>query len=82
MHSATTEDTLNTWFEQGSHAFEAERTLIRGLAQNLKSNRIEVNNKNMILALIRLLETEDDVIKLDVYRNALELIVQKTPDDL
>jgi hypothetical protein len=36
----------------------------------------------MILALIRLLETEDDVIKLDVYRNALELIVQKTPDDL
>ncbi|WP_313572960.1 biofilm development regulator YmgB/AriR family protein [Pseudescherichia sp.] len=82
MHSATTEDTLNTWFDQGSHAFEAERTLIWGLAQNLKSNRIEVNNKNMILALIRLLETEDDVIKLDVYRNALELIVQKTPDDL
>ncbi len=82
MHSATTEDTLNTWFDQGSQAFEAERSLIRGLAQNLKINRIEVNNKNLILALIRLLETEDDVIKLDVYRNALELIVQKTPDDL
>jgi len=41
-----------------------------------------VNNKNLILALIRMLETEDDVVKLDVYRSALELIVQKTPDDL
>lgn len=82
MHSATTEDHLNTYFDQGIQAFEAERVLIKELAQNLKSNRIEVNNKNLILALIRLLETEDDVVKLDVYRNALELIVQKTPDDL
>lgn len=82
MHSATTEEQLGTWFDQGSQAFEAERVLIKELAQTLKGNRIEVNNKNLILALIRLLETEDDVIKLDVYRNALELIVQKTPDDL
>lgn len=82
MHSATTEDDVNTYFDQGIQAFEAERVLIKKLAQNLKSNRVEVNNKNLILALIRMLETEDDVVKLDVYRNALELIVQKTPDDL
>lgn len=82
MHSATTDDPLHAYFDQGIQAFEAERTLIKELAQNLKSNRIDVNNKNLILALIRLLETEDDVVKLDVYRNALELIVQKTPDDL
>jgi len=82
MHSATTEDHVNTYFDKGIQALEAERSLINELAQNLKSNRIEVNNKNLILALIRLLETEDDVVKLDVYRNALELIVQKTPDDL
>lgn len=82
MHSATTEDDVNTYFDQSIQAFEAERVLIKKLAQNLKSNRIEVNNKNLILALIRMLETEDDAVKLDVYRNALELIVQKTPDDL
>ena len=82
MHSATTEDHVNAYFDQSIQAFEAERALIKELAQNLKSNRIEVNNKNLILALIRLLETEEDVVKLDVYRNALELIVQKTPDDL
>ena len=82
MHSATTEDHVNTYFEPGIQAFEAERVLIKELAQTLKSNRIEVNNKNLILALIRLLETEESVVKLDIYRNALELIVQKTPDDL
>jgi len=28
MHSATTEDHLNTYFDQGIQAFEAERVLI------------------------------------------------------
>lgn len=40
-----------------------------------------VTNKAIISALIARLEQESDVIKLDIYRNLLELVVHKTPDD-
>ncbi|WP_338564888.1 biofilm development regulator YmgB/AriR family protein [Erwinia sp. E_sp_W01_6] len=40
-----------------------------------------VSNKAIILKLLERLETEQDVIMLDIYRNALEMIVQHTPDD-
>ena len=41
-----------------------------------------MSNKDLIFALIQLLEIEKDVVKLDIYRNALEMVVQKTPDDV
>lgn len=82
MHSATSEEQLNEYFGQNAQTFEAERLFIHELSASLRSNQIEVTNKNLILAVIRLLETEEDVVKLDVYRSALERIVQQTPDDL
>ena len=82
MHSATSEEQLNEYFGQSAQTFEAERLFIHELSASLRSNQIEVTNKNLILAVIRFLETEEDVVKLDVYRSALERIVQQTPDDL
>lgn len=82
MHRSSAEEQLNSYFGQSTQNFEAERVLINELSQQLRQNQIEASNKNLILALIRLLETEEDVVKLDIYRNALEHIVQKTPDDL
>jgi hypothetical protein len=43
---------------------------------------MRISNKDIILALILRLECENDVIKQDIYRNALEIIVQRTPDDI
>ncbi len=82
MHRTTAEEQLNSYFGQSTQNYEAERLLINELSQELRNNQIDVSNKNLILALVRLLETEEDVVKLDIYRNALEHIVQKTPDDL
>ncbi|SFR06007.1 MULTISPECIES: biofilm development regulator YmgB/AriR family protein [unclassified Enterobacter] len=82
MHRTTAEEQLNSYFGLSTQNFEAERLLINELSQELRNNQIDVSNKNLILALVRLLETEEDVVKLDIYRNALEHIVQKTPDDL
>ncbi|WP_318389423.1 biofilm development regulator YmgB/AriR family protein [Enterobacter sp.] len=82
MHRTTAEEQLNSYFGLSTQNYEAERLLINELSQELRNNQIDVSNKNLILALVRLLETEEDVVKLDIYRNALEHIVQKTPDDL
>ena len=41
-----------------------------------------VTNKDLILALVAQLETETDVIRNDILRNALEMIVHRTPDDI
>lgn len=40
-----------------------------------------VSNKAIISKLIHRLELESDIISLDVYRQLLELVVHKTPDD-
>jgi hypothetical protein len=78
----TTEEQLNAHFESTLHAFDVELKLIADLKKSIGRRKPDVHNKDLILALIQLLETEEDVVKLDVYRNALEIIVQKTPDDL
>ncbi|MGD8106522.1 biofilm/acid-resistance regulator YmgB/AriR [Pantoea sp. FN0302] len=41
-----------------------------------------VTNKAIISRLIQRLELESDVVMLDVYRRVLELVVNKTEDDI
>ncbi|KIS45724.1 biofilm development regulator YmgB/AriR family protein [Kosakonia radicincitans] len=82
MQTTTTEEQLNAYFGANARTYEAEREIIHDIMHNLRLNNVEVSNKHLILALIGLLETEDDVVRQDIYRNALELVVQKTPDDL
>lgn len=41
-----------------------------------------VTSKDVILKLIEKLEAESDVVMLDVYRNALEELLNYTPDEL
>ena len=82
MQTTTTEEQINAYFGSNSSDYEAEKQVIGDIIYNLRLQQAEVSNKHLILALIGLLETEDDIVKLDIYRNALEMIVQKTPDDI
>ncbi|WP_342320820.1 biofilm development regulator YmgB/AriR family protein [Kosakonia sp. BYX6] len=82
MQTTTTEEQLNAYFGANTHNYAAEKKVISDIIYNLRLQQTDVSNKHLILALIGLLETEDDIAKLDIYRNALEMIVQKTPDDL
>jgi len=82
MQSTTTEEQLNAFFGRDPHAFEAEEQLIAEITQSLRAHKADVSNKDLIFALIQLLEIEKDIVKLDIYRNALEMVVQKTPDDV
>lgn len=50
------------------------------IAEILQSG-MPVNNKAIISKLIHRLELESDRASLDIYRQLLELMVHKTPDD-
>jgi len=51
------------------------------IAEILQAGR-PVTNKAIIAKLINRLELESDAATLDIYRQLLELVVHKTPDDL
>lgn len=59
----------------------AETRVIGEIIRSLTAQNDFVSNKAIILKLLERLETEQDRVMQDVYRNALELIVQHTPDD-
>ncbi|WP_247166491.1 biofilm development regulator YmgB/AriR family protein, partial [Escherichia coli] len=44
--------------------------------------RDNVNNKNIILSLIHSLETTSDILKADVIRKTLEIVLRYTADDM
>lgn len=64
------------------HAFDAEQQVISEITFALQEAKTVVTNKDLILALIAQMETETDVIRNDILRNALEMIVHRTPDDI
>lgn len=82
MQTTTTEEQFNAYFGVTARDEEAEKQVISTLLLNLRLQQRDVNHKYLILALIRLLETEDNPAMLEVYRNALERVVQKRPDDM
>ncbi|WP_337022533.1 MULTISPECIES: biofilm/acid-resistance regulator YmgB/AriR [unclassified Pantoea] len=62
--------------------FSSERAVIGEISAEIAKTKMRISNKDVILALILRLETENDVVKQDIYRNALELILERTPDDI
>lgn len=69
-------------YHSNLHAFEAEAQLIAKLTAELEQTKSVVTNKDLILSLIMLIESESDVIQSDICRNALEMVVHRTPDDI
>lgn len=61
---------------------DTEQQIIARITANLLARKSMVTNKDIILELLVRLETEKDIEKLDVYRNALERVVHTTPDDI
>lgn len=72
--------TVNS-YHRNHLAFEAETQLIEKLTFDLRQKKPVVTNKDLILSLILLIECENDVVQSDIYRNALEIVVHRTPDD-
>lgn len=58
-----------------------EQRAIQEITYELLQSQQHVSNKDIIAKLIEKLETEKDVVQLDIYRNALEAVLFQTPDD-
>ncbi|EOV9599051.1 biofilm development regulator YmgB/AriR family protein [Cronobacter malonaticus] len=60
----------------------SEKELISKIRLELAHKNQQVTNKDIILSLIYKLQAETDVVKQSILRNALELVVRQTPDDI
>lgn len=62
--------------------YENEHMALRTITQQLMSSKALVTNKDIIIKLIELLETEKCDVQKDIFRNVLESLLHRTPDDL
>ncbi|MGB7803292.1 biofilm development regulator YmgB/AriR family protein [Buttiauxella sp.] len=62
--------------------YENEHMALRTITQQLMSSKALVTNKDIIIKLIELLETEKCDVQKDIFRNVLESLLRTTPDDL
>lgn len=69
-------------YQNQLYVMEAEKQLINDITRELRKVKSFVTNKDIILALIHCIEQEKDTIRNDIYRHALEQVVQGTPDDI
>ena len=82
QESTTAESRLLDYFQTTGEQYSSERVIISEIRLELLAKKHRITNKDIILALILRLECERDIITQDIYRNALEIVVQRTPDDI
>ncbi|EFB2837654.1 hypothetical protein FHD46_20790 [Escherichia coli] len=62
--------------------FEIESSIINTAANEVAKSLSFVNNKDVISILLRKISSECCAVRKDAYRCALELVLEKTPDDI
>ncbi|WP_337022216.1 biofilm development regulator YmgB/AriR family protein [Pantoea anthophila] len=75
MQLNTPEQNILQQLNEHGDRFAAESVVITAMLQRLKARGGRVLQKDMILALIAEIESTSDVVRLDVLRCALEVVV-------
>ncbi|QKJ87003.1 Biofilm development protein AriR [Paramixta manurensis] len=73
---------ITDYFNNAGDLLKTEGEVIKQIVADLRRRKSAFSNKDIIICLLEKLETESDVVQLDIYRHALEMVVQQTPDDL
>ncbi|OIX90542.1 biofilm/acid-resistance regulator YmgB/AriR [Pantoea sp. Ae16] len=81
QQSSTLEADIIHHFRQAGDALSAETAVLDAVIRDIVIHGKRVTSKTIILYLIAELESTTDVVHLDVLRNALEIVVGRTPDD-
>lgn len=81
IHNAITDKALSSYFRSSGNLLEEESAVLGQAVTNLMLSGDNVNNKNIILSLIHSLETTD-ILKADVIRKTLEIVLRYTADDM
>lgn len=82
QNMTTTASNIAEYFTQQHELMKNGADVITAVVRELSASQQFVNNKAIILKLLEKLESETDEVKLDIYRQALEAVVQRTPDDI
>ncbi|MBK0004257.1 hypothetical protein IBT47_24980 [Erwinia sp. S43] len=69
-------------FGSSTVKFEDERKIIGAIIREQITLNGSVTNKAIIIKLINMLDTSNDAVEQDILRNALELILCRTDDDI
>lgn len=72
----TTVDQIDDYFRGLNEGAPSEKEAFSHLFNELASVHKTVSQKDIIAGLIQKLETEQDVIKADIYRHMLEIMLQ------
>ncbi|EJW8078188.1 biofilm/acid-resistance regulator AriR [Escherichia coli] len=79
IHNAITDKALASYFRSSGNLLEEESAVLGQAVTNLMLSGDNVNNKNIILSP---LETTSDILKADVIRKTLEIVLRYTADDM
>lgn len=74
----TTVDQIDEYFRGMNEGAPPEKDAFSQLFNELASVHKTVSQKEIIEGLIQKLETEQDVIKADIYRHMLEIMLQSS----
>ncbi|MCX0500823.1 biofilm/acid-resistance regulator YmgB/AriR [Erwinia billingiae] len=82
MNQQSTENAILAYFQNEGDLLSDETAVIGTVIREVVAMKGTVSNKDIILSLINRLESTTDVTQLDIYRQALEVVVGRTPDDV
>ncbi|EPF18228.1 Probable two-component-system connector protein AriR [Cedecea davisae] len=82
MHTGLADKALTDYIRSAGDRHAEENAAISQAITAILSANKSVSNKAIIIWLVEALETTDDVVMCDVYRNALEIVVGHTMDDI
>lgn len=74
-------DRIAEFFKDSAEVLQSESEVISHILAELSAQKSFVSNKDIISALLVRLEIEQEPVNQDILRKALEVVVQKTPDD-
>ncbi|MDF2043213.1 MULTISPECIES: biofilm/acid-resistance regulator YmgB/AriR [unclassified Pantoea] len=81
MQHSSSDSTIIDYFRSEGDLLAPETELLGGVIRDILADQGRVTNKAIILYLIAELECTSDVVRMDVLRKTLEIVVGRTPDD-
>ena len=82
VHNVMTDKALSSYFHNAGELLADESAVLGQAVTNVILAGDNVNNKNIILSLISSLESTTDVVKADIIRKTLEIVLRYTADDV
>ncbi|WAT01092.1 biofilm development regulator YmgB/AriR family protein [Rouxiella chamberiensis] len=79
---ASTDLKLADYIQITNPELHTDNEVIAAICSEVRKYKDSVSNKDIILCLIRKIESETDEAQQDRYLQALEYIVYNTPDDM